>query len=68
VPADIYTDNDGAWSGDHIMDHEVVPGVVVSNRPFGAEAWSLRTLAAAVLGELGVQGFPGAAGARPPDS
>ncbi|HUP51609.1 MAG TPA: alkaline phosphatase family protein, partial [Longimicrobiales bacterium] len=58
VPAEVLTDNTGAWSGDHIMDHEAVPGVLVTNRPLRLTAGSLRELAAAVLAELGVEGFP----------
>ena len=49
----------GAWSGDHIMDHEAVPGVLVSNRPLQVTVGSLQELAAAVLGEFGIEGFPG---------
>lgn len=56
VPAEILVDNTNAWSGDHIMDHETVPGVLLSNRPM--EAGSLHDLAAALLAEFGVTGFP----------
>ena len=58
IPAEILTDNTGAWSGDHIMDHETVPGVLVSNRRLQVPAASLQELAAAVLAEFGVRGFP----------
>ena len=58
IPAEIFSDNTGAWSGDHIMDHETVPGVLVSNRPLQVPAGSLKELAAAVLAEFGVEGFP----------
>ena len=58
VPAEVLTDNTGAWSGDHIMDHGAVPGVLVTNRPLRLPAGSLQELAAAVLAELGVEGFP----------
>jgi len=58
IPAEILTDNTGAWSGDHIMDHETVPGVLVSNRPLQVPAASLKELAAAVLAEFSVEGFP----------
>jgi predicted AlkP superfamily phosphohydrolase/phosphomutase len=57
VPAEVLVDNTNAWSGDHIMDHETVPGVLLSNRPI--EAGSLQDLAGALLAELGVTGFPG---------
>ena len=58
IPAEVLSDNTDAWSGDHIMDHETVPGVLVSNRPLQVPARSLKQLAAAVLAEFGVGGFP----------
>ncbi len=58
IPAEVLTDNTGAWSGDHIMDHETVPGVLVSSRPLQMTVGSLKELAAAVLAEFGVGGFP----------
>ena len=67
IPAEILTDNTGAWSGDHIMDHETVPGVLVSNRPLQVPAGSLKELAAAVLAEFGVGGFPVIAAPDPED-
>ena len=33
VPRDMIVDNLEKWSGDHIMDHEAVPGVLLSSRP-----------------------------------
>ena len=47
-----------AWSGDHCMDHETVPGVLLSNRPLRKPAPSLDKLAAAVLAEFGIEEFP----------
>ncbi len=67
IPEDILTDNTGAWSGDHIMDHEAVPGVLVSNRLLQVPAASLKDLAAAVLAEFGVGGFPVIAAPDPED-
>ena len=58
IPAEVLTDNTGAWSGDHIMDHEAVPGVLVSSRPLKVTVGALKELAAAVLAEFGVGGFP----------
>ena len=46
-----------AWSGDHIMDHETVPGVLLSNQPLQRSAASLKELAAAVLAEFGILEF-----------
>jgi hypothetical protein len=58
IPADVLVDNMGAWSGDHIMDHTAVPGVMFSSRPLKVPATSLKQLAAAVLAEFGVTDFP----------
>lgn len=58
VPVEVFSDNTGVWSGDHIMDHEAVPGVLFSSRPLQVPVASLRELAAAVLAEFGIQGFP----------
>lgn len=58
IPAEVLVDNTGAWSGDHIMDHETVPGVLLANRPLERSAGSLRELAAAVLAEFDVSEFP----------
>ena len=40
------------------MDHETVPGILLTNRPLGKPATSLDNLAAAILGEFGVDEFP----------
>lgn len=58
ITADIISDNRGKWSGDHLMDHEVVPGVLFSSRALRRDVASLRDLAAAVLAEFGIDGFP----------
>lgn len=58
LPADFVTDNTEEWSGDHIMDHRTVPGVLLSSRPLEREVTSLQNLAAALLAQLGIDGFP----------
>lgn len=58
IPAEVLTDNTGAWSGDHIMDHETVPGVLFANTQLQVPAGSLQELAAAVLSEFSIAGFP----------
>ena len=62
VPPEILGDNMERWTGDHGMDHETVPGVLFTNRPLRAPATSLKTLAGAILGEFGIDGFPGRKG------
>jgi predicted AlkP superfamily phosphohydrolase/phosphomutase len=56
----VFGDNTGEWSGDHGMDHETVPGVLFVNRPLTRPATSLRTLAASIMAEFGVESSPAA--------
>jgi predicted AlkP superfamily phosphohydrolase/phosphomutase len=55
---DVFADNVDEWSGDHCMDHETVPGILLTNRPLARPATSLDNLAAAILGEFGIDEFP----------
>lgn len=55
---DVITDNLEPWSGDHCMDHEVVPGILLTNKKLPKPAKSLEDLAAAIVAELGVEKFP----------
>ncbi|MDX1643766.1 MAG: alkaline phosphatase family protein [Thermoanaerobaculia bacterium] len=57
----VLSSNTDDWSGDHGMDHTTVPGVLFLNRPLERPAANLRQLAAAILVELGVEGFPATA-------
>ena len=58
IGTEFITDNVDDWSGDHIMDHRTVPGVLLSSRPLRRPATSLQNLAAALLAEFGIDGFP----------
>ena len=58
VPKEQFSDNTGAWSGDHSMDYRTVPGVLFTDRPLQQEATSLQNLASAILAEFGILGFP----------
>jgi predicted AlkP superfamily phosphohydrolase/phosphomutase len=58
MPREVIFDNTSMWSGDHLMDPSVVPGVLFTNRPLAKPAPSLKTLAAAVLAEYGIEEFP----------
>lgn len=55
---EVIVDNRDPWNGDHCMDHEAVPGILLANRPLRKPAPSLQTLAAAILAEFGVESFP----------
>jgi len=63
ITPEVFTDNTEEWSGDHCMDHETVPGILLTNRPLKRAAPDLKSLAAAILAEFEIEGFPEAAGA-----
>jgi predicted AlkP superfamily phosphohydrolase/phosphomutase len=54
----VVTDNTSVWSGDHCMDHETVPGILLTNRPLKRPVSELKDLAAGILAEFGIEGFP----------
>ncbi len=58
LPREVIVDNTEPWSGDHCMDHEAVPGILLSSRALKKPAPTLETLAAAILAEFGINGFP----------
>ncbi len=58
VPEGVFEDNRKKWSGDHIIDPALVPGVLLMNRPFHGEGASLLDLAPTVLSALGVPKGP----------
>jgi predicted AlkP superfamily phosphohydrolase/phosphomutase len=58
VPADVIVDNTDAWSGDHCMDRDAVPGVLFTSRPLRRRPATLQELAGAIVAELGVDAFP----------
>jgi hypothetical protein len=58
MPAEVFMDNTSPWSGDHCMDHETVPGILLSNRPLKRAAPTLQHLAGALLAEFGIDSFP----------
>ena len=58
LPAGHFEDNFKKWSGDHIIDPTLVPGVLFLNRPFNAAAPGLVDLAPTILDALGVPADP----------
>jgi predicted AlkP superfamily phosphohydrolase/phosphomutase len=65
-PPNVITDNTEEWSGDHCMDHEAVPGILLSTEPLVRPAASLKELGASILAEFGVtEGFPANDGDEP---
>lgn len=55
IPADLFEDNVKKWSGDHIVDPDLVPGVLLMSQPFAGAQARLVDLAPTVLSALGVQ-------------
>jgi predicted AlkP superfamily phosphohydrolase/phosphomutase len=53
-PRDIVEDNSQKWSGDHMADPALIPGVVAANRPIRAAFPSLCDLTASVFDLFGV--------------
>lgn len=45
----VLTDNLEVWSGDHLMDASVVPGILLSNRTFSGKGATLLDLAPTIL-------------------
>ncbi len=58
VAPEVIVDNRGAWTGDHCMDPDAVPGILLTSRRLRRAAPTLGDLAPAILAELGVDGFP----------
>jgi predicted AlkP superfamily phosphohydrolase/phosphomutase len=58
LPLEVIVDNRDPWNGDHCMDHEAVPGVLLTSRALRKPAPTLQSLAAAILAEFGVDNFP----------
>jgi predicted AlkP superfamily phosphohydrolase/phosphomutase len=58
TPREVIADNLDPWSGDHCMDHEAVPGILLTSRPLKRPAARLQDLAASILAEFGIDGFP----------
>ena len=57
-PAEVFVDNDDAWSGDHQNDYRLVPGVLLTNQRITLAAPALADLTVAVLDEFGVAPLP----------
>ena len=57
MPADepVLSDNKSAWSSDHCMAAEDLPGIVLSNRPLETDQPALEDLAPTILGAFGLE-------------
>ncbi|MCK5174024.1 MAG: alkaline phosphatase family protein [Planctomycetes bacterium] len=64
VTKGIFHDNTRAWSGDHCIDHTLVPGVLFCNRPVETERPRLMDIGPTVLEMFGVD-VPGNMDGKP---
>lgn len=53
-PKGLLRDNTEKWSGDHLMEAELVPGILLSNKRIKAEHPALYDLAPTILAEFGI--------------
>jgi predicted AlkP superfamily phosphohydrolase/phosphomutase len=58
MSTEVFSDNTDRWSGDHCMDHESVPGILLTSRPMKKRGTTLKNLAASILLEFGIEDFP----------
>jgi predicted AlkP superfamily phosphohydrolase/phosphomutase len=58
VGQSLITDNLQAWSGDHLISPDLVPGVLLANRPVNAASPHLRDLAPSLLSLYGLSPDP----------
>jgi predicted AlkP superfamily phosphohydrolase/phosphomutase len=54
VTGEVFTDNMRAWSGDHCIDPECVPAVLISNRKITTDSPSIQDVAPSILNLFGV--------------
>jgi predicted AlkP superfamily phosphohydrolase/phosphomutase len=53
-PAELFTDNTEPWTGTHLLDPSLVPGILLANRPITRQRVDGRDLAPTVLASLGL--------------
>ena len=58
VTAHVFTDNEKAWSGDHCVDPNLVPGVLFSNRKIEAADPGIEDMAPTALDLFGIEPPP----------
>ena len=62
ITADVIADNTSRWSGNHLMDPEVVPGILLSNHKITGEGHNLVDVTATILAWYGLPPNPGMSG------
>jgi len=59
VPGVVFANNTQEWSGDHCMDPDAVPGILLTSWRLREPVPSIDRAARAILAEMGVHDFPG---------
>ena len=54
VPKGLLGDNLKRWSGTHLWDYKLVPGIVLSNKKIRVESPALYDIAPTILSEFGI--------------
>jgi Uncharacterized conserved protein len=63
-PKELLRDNTEKWSGDHLIEAELVPGVLLSNKKIKSEKPALYDLAPTILAEFGIPKGKGMVGSN----
>ncbi|MFN7143896.1 MAG: alkaline phosphatase family protein, partial [Myxococcota bacterium] len=63
MPAAVFEDNTSKWSGNHLMAPEVVPGVILANRPIAGQGHDLTDVTATLYAWYGLPPVEGMKGA-----
>ena len=58
MPKEVFADNLEPWSGDHCIDSELVPGILVTNQKITLDKPALYDLTVGVMDEFGVKPLP----------
>jgi predicted AlkP superfamily phosphohydrolase/phosphomutase len=54
IPSEVFEDNVKPWSGDHVVDPDLVPGVFFANRSFRDGSLNMLDMAPTILSTFGV--------------
>jgi predicted AlkP superfamily phosphohydrolase/phosphomutase len=54
IPEDLFGDNKKKWSGTHLWDYRLVPGIVLSNKKIKTKDPALYDIAPTILAEFGI--------------
>ena len=62
ITEEILVDNTSRWSGNHLMDPDVVPGVILMNRKITSDGHDLTDVTATLFSHYGIEKLPAMTG------